>query len=77
MNGQSSTELELLPITKSFYQNLFAGITYLRPHQSLGYRTPAEVLDISPYGYVDKANALTHIPTRTTTITDVKDSLIL
>jgi putative transposase len=51
---------------------------HLRPHQSLGYRTPGEVLDITPYGYVDKANALTHIPTRTTTtITDVKDSLIL
>ena len=50
---------------------------HLRPHQSLGYRTPGEVLDITPYGYVDKANALTHIPTRTTTITDVKDSLFL
>ena len=50
---------------------------HLRPHQSLGYCTPGEVLDTTPYGYVDIASALTHIPTRTTTITDVKDSLIL
>ena len=67
--------------TVADYKKLLPGFihwyNHLRPHQSLGYRTPAEVLDISPYGYVDKANALTHIPTRTTTITDVKDSLIL
>lgn len=67
--------------TVADYKKLLPGFihwyNHLRPHQSLGYRTPAEVLDISPYGYVDKANALTHIPTRTTTVTDVKDSLIL
>ena len=40
------------------------------------YRTPGEVLDITPYGSVDKANALTHIPTKIAT-TNAKDSLIL
>jgi len=49
----------------------------LRPHQALGYQTPGAVLDITSCGYVDKASALTHISTRTTTITDAKDSLVL
>ena len=48
----------------------------LRPHQALGYQTPAEVLGITPCGYVDNACAFTHRPTRTTT-TNVKNSLIL
>lgn len=47
----------------------------LRPHQSLNYQTPGEVLKGRACGYVDKANALTHIPTSSTT--DAKDSLIL
>lgn len=47
----------------------------LRPHQGLRYLTPGEVLRNKVCGYVDKANALTHIPTNTTT--DVKNSLIL
>lgn len=58
---------KLLPVFVHWYN-------YLRPHQSLGYRTPADVLNMNPYGYVDKATALTHIPTRTTT--DTKSSLI-
>jgi putative transposase len=48
---------------------------HLRPHQSLGYKTPNEVLKEMPYGYMDKANALTHIPTRPTTTNE--DSLNL
>lgn len=48
----------------------------LRPHQALGYQTPAEVLGVTPCGYVDNACAFTHRPTRTTT-TNVKNSLIL
>ena len=47
----------------------------LRPHQGLRYFTPDEVLRNKVCGYVDKANALTHIPTNTTT--NVKNSLIL
>jgi len=47
---------------------------YLRPHQALRYMVPAEVLRNYPCGYVDKANALPHIPTRTTT-TKAKNSL--
>ena len=45
MNGQSSMELDLLLITKSFYQSLFAGLNYLRPRQDLRYQTPGEVLE--------------------------------
>lgn len=47
-----------------------------RPHQALNYQTPAEVLGQTVYGYVDKASALTHIPTNPS-ITNVKTSLIL
>lgn len=47
----------------------------LRPHQGLRYFTPDEVLRNKVCGYVDKANALTHIPTNTTT--NIKNSLIL
>lgn len=60
---------KLLPEFINWYNNL-------RPHQALEYRTPAEVLGNKVCGYVDKAKALTHIPTKTTT-TNVKDSLIL
>ncbi len=62
MNGRLSMGREQLQITRSFYQSSFIG-NHLRPHQSLEYRTPAEALDIAPYGCVDKANTLTHIPT--------------
>jgi putative transposase len=60
---------KLLPEFINWYNNL-------RPHQALGYRTPGEVLENKVCGYVDKANALTHIPTKATT-TNVKNSLIL
>ena len=60
---------KLLPEFINWYNNL-------RPHQALGYQTAAEVLENKICGYVDKANTLTHIPTKTTT-TNVKDSLIL
>lgn len=61
----------LLPAFVHWYNNL-------RPHQALGYQTPAEMMANYACGYVDKANALTHIPTTPTTTTNhMKNSLIL
>ena len=70
LNGARSVAdyKKLLPGFINWYNNL-------RPHQALEYQTPAEVLGNKVCGYVDKAKALTHIPTNTTT-TNMKDSLI-
>lgn len=59
----------LLPQFIDWYNNL-------RPHQSLRYQTPSEVLKSKTCGYMDKAFALTHITTSATT-TITKNSLIL
>lgn len=48
----------------------------LRPHQSLRYKTPIEALKQEICGYVDKAIALTHIPTNTTSTIKGINSLI-
>jgi len=47
-----------------------------RPHQSLNYKTPVEVLNQYRHdGYVENTHVFTH--TSTTPTTNMKDSLIL
>lgn len=41
-----------------------------RPHQALGYKAPARALEELLYGYVDKASALPHIPTKAASTSD-------
>ena len=61
----------LLPAFITWYNTI-------RPHQSLGYQTPEEILRkalTDPlYGYVDNSNEFSHIPTKPST-TFTKDSL--
>ena len=57
----------LLPQFFDWYNNK-------RPHQALRYKFPASVLEALLCGYVDKADALPHIPTKASSTTI--DSLI-
>lgn len=57
----------LLPQFFDWYNNK-------RPHQALRYKFPASVLEELLCGYVDKADALPHIPTKASSTTT--DSLI-
>lgn len=55
---------------KTLLPQFFEWYNSQRPHQALGYKTPARALEELLYGYVDKAAALTHIPTKATSTAD-------
>lgn len=59
---------------KTLLPQFFEWYNSRRPHQALGYKSPARALEEFLYGYVDKADALTHIPTKASS---TSDSLIL
>lgn len=55
---------------KTLLPQFFEWYNSQRPHQALAYKTPARALEELLYGYVDKAVALTHIPTKTSSTSD-------
>jgi len=55
---------------KTLLPQFFEWYNSKRPHQALGYKTPARALEELLYGYVDKAGALTHIPTKASSTSD-------
>lgn len=55
---------------KTLLPQFFEWYNSQRPHQALGYKTPARALEELLYGYVDKAAALPHIPTKASSTSD-------
>ena len=55
---------------KTLLPQFFEWYNFKRPHQALGHKAPAKVLEELLYGYVDKAAALTHIPTKASSTSD-------
>jgi putative transposase len=55
---------------KTLLPQFFEWYNSKRPHQALGYKTPARALEELLYGYVDKARALPHIPTKASSTSD-------
>lgn len=55
---------------KTLLPQFFEWYNFKRPHQALGHKAPAKVLEELLYGYVDKAAALTHIPTKASSPSD-------
>jgi putative transposase len=55
---------------KTLLPQFFKWYNSQRPHQALGYKTPAKALEELLYGYVDKARALPHIPTKASSTSD-------
>ena len=55
---------------KTLLPQFFEWYNSKRPHQALGYQSPARALEDLLYGYVDKAVALPHIPTKASSTSD-------